>query len=320
MTKLTTARAAGRCESPATARFPHNTGDLESDGAKCVDHLVSALLTATYDFVRRHRLTEMEYEVLKAWLIQVGADDERVLALDAFVERAIKDAAGADREGRKEGVGAGIAAELAQPGMSASGGEHGRDRVLATVMFTDIVDSTRYAAQLGDRNWLELLKRHDEVTCAAVARFNGRVVRHTGDGIVATFDRPSCGVQSAAALAECIPELGIGIRCGLHTGECELRGDDIGGIAVHTGARIAALAHAGEVLVSNTVKDLVNGSGIAFRDRGTHVLKGVPGQWRLFAANSPGAIVLESCPHRAFGVEAAAKPPFDYPGCVARAR
>ena len=100
---------------------------------------------------------------------------------------------------------------------------------------------------------------------------------------MAIFDGPSRAVQSAAALSGCIADLGIGIRCGLHTGECELRGDDIGGIAVHTGARIAALAHAGEVLVSNTVKDLVNGSGIAFHDRGTHQLKGVPGEWRLFA-------------------------------------
>jgi class 3 adenylate cyclase/DNA-binding SARP family transcriptional activator len=159
------------------------------------------------------------------------------------------------------------------------------DRVLATVLFTDIVDSTRRAAELGDRDWLELLDRHDAITGAQIASFGGRVVSRTGDGAVAIFDGPSRAVQSAAALTESIPELGIGIRCGLHTGECELRGDDIGGIAVHTGARIAALAHAGEVLVSNTVKDLVNGSGIAFQERGTHVLKGVPGAWKLFACS-----------------------------------
>jgi class 3 adenylate cyclase len=159
--------------------------------------------------------------------------------------------------------------------------EHIPDRVLATVLFTDIVDSTRHAAELGDRSWRELLERHDQTTRTEIARFSGRVVKHTGDGVLATFDGPTRALRCATALAERIPELGIDIRCGLHTGECELRGDDIGGIAVHIAARIAALAQAGEVLVSNTVKDLVNGSGIAFQDRGAHVLKGVPGEWRL---------------------------------------
>jgi pimeloyl-ACP methyl ester carboxylesterase len=161
--------------------------------------------------------------------------------------------------------------------------EHIPDRVLATVLFTDIVDSTRRAAELGDASWRELLERHDETTCTEIARFSGRVVKHTGDGVLATFDGPTRALRCAATLAERIPELGIDIRCGLHTGECEIRGDDIGGIAVHIGARIAALAQAGEILVSGTVKDLVNGSGIAFQERGTHVLKGVPGEWRLFA-------------------------------------
>jgi class 3 adenylate cyclase len=160
--------------------------------------------------------------------------------------------------------------------------EHPPDRVLATVLFTDIVDSTRRAADLGDRRWRELLERHDEITRAEITRFQGRVVKHTGDGFLATFDGPTRAVRCATTLAERIPELGIGVRSGLHTGECELRGDDIGGIAVHIGARIAALAQPGEVLLSSTVKDLVNGSGIAFRDRGTHMLKGVPGEWKLF--------------------------------------
>ncbi|GAC1403207.1 MAG: adenylate/guanylate cyclase domain-containing protein [Mycobacterium sp.] len=156
------------------------------------------------------------------------------------------------------------------------------DRALATVLFTDIVDSTRRAAELGDKRWRELLERHDEMTRAEIARFHGRVVKHTGDGFLATFDGPTRAVRCATTLAQRIPELGIDVRSGLHTGECERRGEDIGGIAVHIGARIAALAHASEVLVSSTVKDLVNGSGIAFQDRGTHVLKGVPGKWRLF--------------------------------------
>jgi class 3 adenylate cyclase/pimeloyl-ACP methyl ester carboxylesterase len=158
------------------------------------------------------------------------------------------------------------------------------DRVLATVLFTDIVDSTRHAAELGDRRWRELLERHDQLTREHIRNYQGREVKHTGDGFLATFDGPTRAVRCAAALAECMPQLGIGIRSGLHTGECERRGDDIGGIAVHIGARVAALAGTGEVLVSRTVKDLVNGSGIEFRDRGSHALKGVPGQWQLFAA------------------------------------
>ncbi len=161
--------------------------------------------------------------------------------------------------------------------------EHSLDRVLATVLFTDIVDSTRRAAELGDRRWRELLERHDDLTREQIGHFQGRDVKHTGDGFLATFDGPTRAVRCAMTLAERMPDLGIDVRSGLHTGECELRGDEIGGIAVHIGARIAALAQAREVLVSSTVKDLVNGSGIEFRDRGTHALKGVPGQWKVFA-------------------------------------
>jgi pimeloyl-ACP methyl ester carboxylesterase/class 3 adenylate cyclase len=161
--------------------------------------------------------------------------------------------------------------------------EHPPDRVLATVMFTDIVDSTRHAAELGDRTWRELLERHDEITREEIARFQGREVKHTGDGFLATFDGPTRAVRCATTLAERIPALGIDLRGGLHSGECERRGDDLGGIAVHIGARIAARARAKEVLVSSTVKDLVNGSGIVFQDRGAHALKGVPGEWHLFA-------------------------------------
>lgn len=161
--------------------------------------------------------------------------------------------------------------------------EHAADRVLATLLFTDIVDSTRRATELGDQRWRELLERHDEITRAEITRFQGRVIKHTGDGFLATFDGPTRALRCATTLAARMPELGIDVRSGLHTGECEPRGDDIGGIAVHIGARIAALANAGEVLVSSTVKDLVNGSGIAFRDRGTHVLKGIRGEWWLYA-------------------------------------
>jgi class 3 adenylate cyclase len=172
--------------------------------------------------------------------------------------------------------------------------EPAADRVLATVLFTDIVDSTRRAAELGDRTWRALLEQHDRITCAEVARFRGRVVKNTGDGFLATFDGPTRAVRCATTLAERMPALGIEVRSGLHTGECELRGDDIGGIAVHIGARVAALAGAGEVVVSNTVKDLVNGSGITFRDRGTHTLKGLPGEWQLFSPSGQQDDPVES--------------------------
>jgi class 3 adenylate cyclase len=168
------------------------------------------------------------------------------------------------------------------------------DRVLSTVMFTDIVDSTRHAAELGDRSWRDVLGRHDEMTREEIARFQGREVKHTGDGFLATFDGPTRAVRCATTLAELMPQIGIEIRSGLHTGECEVRGDDIGGIAVHIGARIAALANRHEVLVSSTVKDLVNGSGIAFEDRGTHTLKGIPARWQLYATageRDPGDVV-----------------------------
>ena len=157
------------------------------------------------------------------------------------------------------------------------------DRMLATVLFTDIVDSTRRAAELGDQRWRELLQHHDEVARAEIRSFQGRLVKDTGDGVLATFDGPTRAVLCATAIAERMPQIGLDVRGGLHTGECVRRGDDIGGIAVHIAARIAAKANAGEVLVSNTVKDLVYGSGITFKDQGAHMLKGVPGEWSLFS-------------------------------------
>jgi class 3 adenylate cyclase len=155
------------------------------------------------------------------------------------------------------------------------------DRVLATVLFTDIVDSTRTAADLGDQRWRELLDRHDRAVRAALARAGGREVNSTGDGFLATFDSPARGIRCARAIQDACQPLGIHVRAGLHTGECEVRGDDIGGIAVHIAARVSALAGPGEVLVSRTVKDLVAGSEIEFADRGEHALKGVPDAWDL---------------------------------------
>jgi len=157
------------------------------------------------------------------------------------------------------------------------------DTALATVLFTDIVGSTDKAAALGDRRWRDLLERHHATVRRNLARFRGREVKNTGDGFFAAFDGPARAVRCASTLTEEVRPLGIEIRSGLHTGECELMGDDFGGIAVHIGARVASLAAPGEVLVSSTVKELVAGSGLRFRDRGTQTLKGVPGEWRLFA-------------------------------------
>ena len=160
------------------------------------------------------------------------------------------------------------------------------DRVLATVLFTDIVDSTPRAAELGDRRWRELLDAHDRAAEAEIERYRGIMVKSTGDGVLARFDGPARGIQCARAIVEAGGQLDLGVRAGLHVGECELRGDDVAGIAVHIGARISALATAGEVYVSSTVRDLVAGSGITFDDRGRHNLKGVPGDWQVLAVAS----------------------------------
>jgi class 3 adenylate cyclase len=160
------------------------------------------------------------------------------------------------------------------------------DRVLATVLFTDIVGSTERAAEIGDRRWHDLLDNHNKIAHREITRFRGRGIKSTGDGVLATFDGPGRGVRCAWAICDSVRPLGIELRAGLHTGECELMGDDIGGIAVHIASRVAAQAGAGEVMVSSTVKDLVAGSGIEFEDRGSHALKGVPEEWRLFLART----------------------------------
>jgi pimeloyl-ACP methyl ester carboxylesterase len=158
------------------------------------------------------------------------------------------------------------------------------DRVLATVLFTDIVGSTERTAELGDRRWRDLVEAHDAAVRRELERFRGREVDTAGDGFLATFDGPARAVRCAISAGEAVRELGVEIRAGIHTGECELDGPKIRGIAVHTGARIASLAGPGEVLISHTVKDLAAGSGLEFEDRGVHELKGVPGEWRLYAA------------------------------------
>jgi class 3 adenylate cyclase/pimeloyl-ACP methyl ester carboxylesterase len=169
------------------------------------------------------------------------------------------------------------------------------DRVLATVVFTDLVDSTSRAAELGDRRWHRLLEQHQQVVRRQLARFRGREVKTTGDGFLATFDGPARAIRAADAIRAELRELGLEVRVGLHAGECELLGEDIGGIAVHIAARVLAQAGAGEIWCSRTVKDLVAGAGFAFTDRGSYRLKGVPDRWQLFA------------------VELAARPPVTQP-------
>ena len=160
------------------------------------------------------------------------------------------------------------------------------DRVLATVLFTDLVGATTRAAELGDSAWRELLHRHHEAVRSQLGRFRGQEVDTAGDGFFATFDGPARAIRCACAIRESLGELDLDLRAGLHTGECERDGERVTGIAVHIGARVASLAQPGEVLVSRTVKDLVAGSGIELDDRGEHELKGVPGDWRLFAVTA----------------------------------
>jgi class 3 adenylate cyclase len=152
-----------------------------------------------------------------------------------------------------------------------------------TVLFTDIVGSTDRVASEGDRRWRDLLETHDRLVRAEITRFGGRAVKSLGDGFLAAFEGPARAIRCATEIQSTVASAGLAVRAGIHTGECEVIGDDVAGLAVHIGARIGASAEAGEVRVSQTVKDLVAGSGIEFSDRGVHELKGVPGEWRLLA-------------------------------------
>jgi class 3 adenylate cyclase len=155
--------------------------------------------------------------------------------------------------------------------------------VLATIMFTDIVGSTQHAHKLGDRDWKILLESHDKLCENCVKKFRGELIKRTGDGIHATFDRPGRAISCAREILDGAQNLGIGIRVGLHTGECEIRGQETEGVAVHLAARVAALANSNEVLVSRTVRDLVAGSGLEFTDRGIHKMRGFPEEWQVYS-------------------------------------
>ena len=168
-----------------------------------------------------------------------------------------------------------------------TGARHHRpdaDRMLATVVFTDIAGSTQRAAEVGDRRWRELLEEHDGLVRRELDRFRGRPIKTLGDGFLATFDGPERAIRCACSITGAVRSLDLSVRAGLHTGECEVLGDDLGGMAVNIGARVVSHADPDEVLVSSTVKDLVVGSNIQFEERGTHQLKGVPGEWPLYAA------------------------------------
>jgi class 3 adenylate cyclase len=167
--------------------------------------------------------------------------------------------------------------------------EHEPETVLATVLFTDIVGSTARTVQLGDRAWADLVQRHHSLVRSHLDRFRGRELDTAGDGFFAAFDGPIRAIRCATTIGTSVRDLGLEVRAGLHTGECEIIGEKLGGLAVNIGARVAARAQAGEVLVTSTVKDLVAGSDIAFTERGTAELKGVPGEWHLFAVTGPAA-------------------------------
>ena len=179
---------------------------------------------------------------------------------------------------------AGLIVDEAEEFLTGSRSVSEPDRVLASILFTDIVDSTRRASDLGDRAWRVLLNQHDALAERQIERHGGRLVKTTGDGVLAMFDGPARSVRCAQAISSGAQALGLELRAGVHTGEVERRGDDIAGIGVNIAARIEALAQPGEVLVSRTVTDLVAGSGLEFHQRGEHDLKGVPGRWQVFAA------------------------------------
>jgi class 3 adenylate cyclase len=186
------------------------------------------------------------------------------------------------------------------------------DRALATILFTDIVSSTERAAELGDERWRALVERHDEIIHAEIENFGGRAIKTLGDGFLAVFEGPAKAIRAARAMSAALRPLGIEIRAGIHTGECDRRGEDLAGIAVNVAARIIAHARAGEIVVSGTVKELVLGSGIEFTDRGSHTLKGVPDEWHLFAVTGDGRIDARPVSEVAPAVAALTPGPLDH--------
>ena len=244
---------------------------------------IKALLRVTEDTDARHALA-----VIRVPTLIIHREGDRIIRAEnaRYIAERIRGAKYVELPGRDHlpfvGDSDAILDEVEEFVTGARRGQE-PDRVLATVMFTDIVGATERAVALGDRRWRDLLDKHHAVIREQLTRFRGREIDNAGDGFLAAFDGPARGVRCAGAIVREMRRLGLDIRAGLHTGECEILGDKLSGVAVHTGARVASLAGPGEVLVSSTVKDLVAGSGLGFEDRGVQVLRGLPGEWRLYA-------------------------------------
>jgi len=265
---------------------------LPSDPQWARQNVTLARLSATPKsmrlFNRMWRETDVRHllpSVRVPTLVLAPADDEERLLVGKYVAERIPGARLATYPGNPSPFLADSEpmAEAIRAFLGVSRPAPDRERVLATVLFTDIVGSTDKACEVGDACWTELLEKHNTTIRALLAQYRGTEVKTTGDGFLATFDGPSRAVMCAQAICEAVRPLGLAVRAGCHTGEIELMGADVGGIAVHIGARVGALAGPSEVLVSSTVKDLVAGSGLVFTDRGEHELKGVPGSWHLYA-------------------------------------
>ena len=265
---------------------------LPSDPQWARQNVTLARLSATPKsmrlFNRMWRETDVRHllpSVRVPTLVLAPADDEERLLVGKYVAERIPGARLATYPGNPSPFLADSEpmAEAIRAFLGVSRPAPDRERVLATVLFTDIVGSTDKACEVGDACWTELLEKHNTTIRALLAQYRGTEVKTTGDGFLATFDGPSRAVMCAQAICEAVRPLGLAVRAGCHTGEIELMGADVGGIAVHIGARVGALAGPSEVLVSSTVKDLVAGSGLVFEDRGEHELKGVPGSWHLYA-------------------------------------
>ena len=241
------------------------------------------LLRMNYEIDVRHLLPSVRVPTL---LLHSVGDQAVSIGLGRYMAERIPGAKMCELPGRDHlpfGEDADRIIDEIEEFLTGSRHEPELDRVLATVLFTDIVGSTERATQLGDQRWRDLLQSHHGAVRRELTRFRGREIDTAGDGFFATFDGPARGVRCAQAIGSALQPLGVQVRAGLHTGECEIMGDKVAGIAVNIGARVAALASANEVLVSSTVKDLVSGSGLHFNDRGSHRLKGIEGDWRLYS-------------------------------------
>jgi class 3 adenylate cyclase len=256
-------------------------GRIERDGAS--PGSIVALLRANYEIDVRHVLPSLAVPTL---VLHRAGDALVPVAAGRYLAEHIPGAKYAELPGNDHLVldqeTQDLIADEIEEFMTGTSHRPEADRVLATVMFIDIVQSTEHAAAIGDERWRDLLRKYYEVVRKELATFRGREVSTAGDGVLATFDGPARAIRCACSVREKLIEVGLQVRAGLHTGECELIGNDVGGIAVHIASRVESAANPDEVLVSSTVKDLVAGSGIQFGNRGTHSLKGVPGEWQLF--------------------------------------